>query len=84
MDGRIEIWNNYHENPIYTYGQHGKEFTLKLVFTTQFYGRENIYKESIIKAVWDSIDEAFYEKDTGLKIYKYGKKKCRKIIRNYQ
>ena len=49
----------------------GKEFTLKLVFITQFYGRENIYKESIIKAVCDSIDEAFYEKDTGLKSYKY-------------
>lgn len=33
------MWNNYRENPIYTYGQHEKEFTLKLVFTTQFYGR---------------------------------------------
>lgn len=71
MDGGIEIWNNYHENPIDTYGQHGKEFTLRLVFVTQFYGRENIYKESIVKAVWDSDNEAFYEKDTGLKIYKY-------------
>ena len=71
MDSRIEIWNNYHEKPIYTYGQHGKEFTLKLVFITQFYGRENIYKEAIVKAVWDSDNEAFYESDTGLKIYKY-------------
>lgn len=71
MDSGIEIWNNYHEKPIYTYGQHGKEFTLKLVFTTKFYGRENICKETIVKAIWDSDNEAFYEKDTGLEIYEY-------------
>lgn len=65
------MWHNYSDNPIYTYGQHGKQFTLSLRFKIQYYGRINEYKQIVVNAIWDSVNEAFYEKDTGLEIYKY-------------
>lgn len=65
------MWHNYRENPIYTYGQHGKQFTLSLKFKIQYYGRINEYNQIVVNAIWDSVNEAFYEKDTGLEIYEY-------------
>lgn len=65
------MWHNYRENPIYTYGQHGKEFTLNLIFGIRYYGRRNEYTEHVVNAIWDSDNEAFYEKDTGFEIFEY-------------
>lgn len=52
------------EKPIQTYGMNGKTFLLKLKHG-EYYGYSISQQEETVKAVWDSLNECFYEKETG-------------------
>ena len=63
------MWHNTEDKPIPTYGKHGKEFLLNLKYG-KYFGHEHSKTGEIVTAVWDGIDECFFEKTTGLAIDK--------------
>lgn len=61
------MWINIHNTPIPTKGKHGKEFLLKLHYAKYFGHNDNGTNEVVI-AIWDCVEECFFEKETGLAI----------------
>lgn len=60
------MWINKYDEPIPTYGNNGKEFLLYLKFH-EYFG--HLTQDSVvITAVWDSLNEAFYDVETGKEI----------------
>lgn len=62
------MWIKVDNKPIPTYGQHNRKFRLLLEFH-EYYGYEPYCGDDIcVIATWDSINECFFEKGTGLRI----------------
>lgn len=62
------MWIKIEDEPVPTYGQDGKLFKLFLSFHT-YYGYEPYgTDEPLIEAAWDSLNEYFFEKCTGLPV----------------
>lgn len=62
------MWIKIEDEPVPTYGQDGKLFKLFLGFHT-YYGYEPYgTDEPLIEAAWDSLNECFFEKCTGLPV----------------
>lgn len=62
------MWMNVYEDPIPTYGKHGKEFKLKLKFANHYYGHNIMQNSVVVVCAWDSICEDFFEVNTGKRI----------------
>lgn len=62
------MWIKIEDEPIPTYGKNGRLFELLLNFHI-YYGYE-LYgtDDPLIEATWDSINECFFEKRTGLQV----------------
>ena len=64
------MWLDVHDEPIPTYGNNGKVFTLYLRFQCQnYYGYNAPFVSEVVNAVWDSVCESFCEVDSGKEIY---------------
>lgn len=62
------MWINIVDEAVPTYGKHGQAFLLCLCHKV-YYGHRLIRtKVETVVAIWDSVDECFYEKDTGFEI----------------
>lgn len=61
------MWVNISDEPIPTYGMHSQSFNLWLCYNN-YYGHTIFCKSECVTAVWDSIDECFYESKTHRKI----------------
>lgn len=61
------MWQRIDIEPIPTRGNHGKEFLLNLEYGKWFGHYHNMTSEVVI-AIWNSVEECFYEKVTGLAI----------------
>lgn len=61
------MWINVRDEPIPTYGMHGKTFLLNLEYG-KYFGHDTNKTGEVVTAVWDSLEECFYEKETGLAI----------------
>ena len=61
------MWISINDMPVQTYGNHGKEFLLNLQYG-KYFGHEHNKASEIVTAVWDSVAECFFEKETGLAI----------------
>lgn len=61
------MWISVCDMPIITRGHHGEEFRLTLRYC-QYYGHDSGKVSEVVTAIWDSINECFYEKETKLPI----------------
>ena len=62
------MWIKIEDEPIPTYGKNGVLFKLFLSFHI-YYGYEPyVTDDPLIEAVWDSLNECFFEKRTGLQV----------------
>lgn len=63
------MWINICDEAIQTYGKHGERFLLCLCYK-KYYGHTTATaaKSEVVTAIWDSINECFYETKTGLEI----------------
>ena len=61
------MWISIHHVPVPTYGKHGKEFLLNLQYS-EYFGHNNNKTNEVVAAIWDSVEECFFEKHTGLAI----------------
>ena len=61
------MWIDIYDEPIPTYGNHGKEFLLNLKYS-RYFGHDNNKTREVVIAIWDSIEECFFEKETNLGI----------------
>ena len=62
------MWINILDEDIPTYGKHGHIFILYLRHKL-YYGHElSGYEFETVTAIWDSVNECFYEKETKLEI----------------
>ena len=61
------MWISVAEEPIQTYGMNGKTFLLNLHYQN-YYGHNTLKRNEVVSGIWDSINECFYEKDTGKEI----------------
>lgn len=57
------MWISIVDEPIPTYGMDGKHFLLNL-FYQKCYGHNIIKDNEVVTAVWDSVNESFYELKT--------------------
>lgn len=63
------MWISLIDEPIPTYGMNGESFMLSLHYQS-YYGHITKTSNEVVIATWDSINECFYEKDTGIEIDK--------------
>lgn len=56
------------DHPIPTYGMNGKTFKLQLSFT-EYYGYICPNKSETVDAIWDSVNECFFESKTNKEIF---------------
>lgn len=61
------MWISVCDMPVQTYGKHGKEFLLNLQYR-KYFGHDHNKTDEVVTAIWDSITECFFEKETGLAI----------------
>lgn len=61
------MWKHVDISPIPTRGKHGKEFLLNLEYC-KFFGHDHSKTSEVVTAIWDSCEECFFEKETGLAI----------------
>ena len=61
------MWIITNDMPVQTYGKHGKEFLLNLQYC-KYFGHDNNKTGEVVTAIWDSVNECFFEKETGLAI----------------
>ena len=62
------MWINILDEGIPTYGKHGQTFLLYLRHKL-YYGHElSGYEFETVTAIWNSVNECFYEKETKLEI----------------
>lgn len=61
------MWIDIYDKPVPTYGNHGKEFLLNLKYS-RYFGHDNNKTGEVVTAIWDSIEEHFFEKETNLVI----------------
>ena len=61
------MWISIYDEPIPTYGNHGKEFLLNLKYG-KYFGHDNNKTTEVVTAIWDSVSECFFEQVTGLAI----------------
>jgi hypothetical protein len=61
------MWINTFDRPIPTYGNHGKEFLLNLEYG-KYFGHDSNKTSEVVTAIWDSTEDCFFEKETGLAI----------------
>lgn len=57
------MWIDISDEPVPTYGNHGKEFFLSLVFH-DYFGYSYECKSMIVSGIWDSVNCVFFKKDT--------------------
>lgn len=62
MRGDI-MWISIENEPIPTYGMNGKKFLLSLHYKN-YYGHNILKCNEVVTAIWDSINECFYEIST--------------------
>ena len=68
MVQKMSEWVKVEDKPIPVYGKNGMEFMLALSFH-EYYGYERYDTDDpVILAIWDSTNECFFEKRTGLKV----------------
>ena len=61
------MWKKVCDAPIPAHGNHGKEFLLNLRYC-KYFGHDTNRTGEIVTAIWDSVAECFFEKETGLAI----------------
>lgn len=61
------MWIKVYDAPIPTYGKHGKEFLLNLQYG-KYFGHSHDKANEVVTAIWDSVAECFFEKETRLAI----------------
>ena len=61
------MWISIYDMPIPTHGQHGKKFLLNLQYN-KYFGHDIPCTGDVVVAIWDSVEECFFEKETGLAI----------------
>lgn len=61
------MWVSVIDEPIPTYGMNGRTFLLNLYYK-EYYGHNVLRSSEVVTAVWDSINECFYESKTGKNI----------------
>ena len=57
------MWISIVDEPVPTYGMDGKHFLLNLYYQ-KYYGHNTIKDNEVVAAVWDSVNESFYELKT--------------------
>lgn len=57
------MWISIVDEPIPTYGMNGKTFLLNLHYQ-EYYGHNVLRNNEVVTAIWDSINECFYESKT--------------------
>lgn len=57
------MWISIVDEPIPTYGMDGKTFLLNLYYQ-KYYGHNTLKDNEVATAVWDSVNECFYELNT--------------------
>lgn len=57
------MWVSKYDDPIPTYGNDGKEFMLSLTYQN-YYGHNHLLKTEVVNAIWNSVNESFYETET--------------------
>lgn len=62
------MWINILDEPIPTYGKHGQTFLLGLRHKLYYGHQLSDCEFNTVVAMWDSIDECFYEVDTKLEV----------------
>ena len=62
------MWIYVIDEPIPTYGKHGQKFLLCLSYKKHYGHNVTEDKYETVTAVWDSINECFYETETMLEI----------------
>ena len=61
------MWISVIDEPIPTWGKNGHKFLLNLFFEPK-YGHNTTPRPEVVTAVWNSINECFYEDKTNLPI----------------
>lgn len=61
------MWIDVHDKPIPTHRKHGEMFLLNLQYH-KYYGHDIPCTGDVVAAIWDSVEECFFEKHTGLTI----------------
>ena len=61
------MWVSVIDEPIQTYGMNGRKFLLNLYYQ-EYYGHNTVKHNEVVTAVWDSINECFYESKTKKKM----------------
>lgn len=61
------MWVKIFDEPIPTYGMNGKSFLLGLHYQ-KYYGHNTLKDYDVVTAIWDSVNECFYESMTGKRI----------------
>ena len=61
------MWVSVIDEPIPTYGMEGRIFLLNLYYR-EYYGHNVSKNSEVVDAVWDSINECFYELKTNKEI----------------
>lgn len=57
------MWISVVDEPVPTYGMDGKTFLLNLYYQ-KYYGHNILKDNEVVTAVWDSVNECFYESNT--------------------
>lgn len=57
------MWVSVIDEPIPTYGMDGKAFLLTLYYK-EYYGHNISKNIEVVTAIWDSVNECFYESKT--------------------
>ena len=61
--GKKIMWISVVDEPVPTYGMDGKTFLLNLCYQ-KYYGHDTLKDNEVVTAVWDSVNECFYESKT--------------------
>ena len=57
------MWISVVDEPVQTYGMDGKTFLLNIYYQ-KYYGYNILKDNEVVTAVWDSVNECFYESNT--------------------
>ena len=57
------MWISVVDEPVPTYGMGGKTFLLNLCYQ-KYYGHDILKDNEVVTAIWDSVNECFYESKT--------------------
>ena len=57
------MWVSILDEPIPTYRMNGKTFLLNLYYQ-KYYGHNTLKDNEVVAAIWDSVNECFYESKT--------------------